>query len=283
MSSVSWVFDLIRVGLISIISLSCFAGPIVVGGGAGESEFSLVFARTNLVDLVGSCLKYECDLSRSEIRALNILTQKSQNPPEAIFQPSLPIPGQVFESHPELNQVWFSQNDLWLDQEKTVAYSIESATGLWMQVLGETENISPAIVDSLKRKTISFLSQKFENTVTNINDQNQLMATVWKQQPVNRFFLSDSTGQVIDLTEKAQATIQCGNLVAQSIHFFSGTWHVSDASRSSSQFILRMNVIWNCNGIYNRGELLAVGSASLSEDETFKIDQNSLNLMMGVR
>ena len=64
------------------------AGPIVVGGGAGESEFSIVFARTNLPAIVTDCLKFSCRFTPQEAERLAILGQKAKTAPLALFKSS---------------------------------------------------------------------------------------------------------------------------------------------------------------------------------------------------
>ena len=100
------------------------SGPIVVGGGAGGSEFSIVFARTNLKSILSDCLAYSCGFSSAKAQSLRPLLAQTATLLPAVFKTS--------------GEVVFNQDLLWLDAAHKVPYEISDAVGL------KTEDVAVA-------------------------------------------------------------------------------------------------------------------------------------------
>jgi hypothetical protein len=199
-------------------------GPIVVGKGAGQSEFALIFAHQHMAELLRQCL-LTCELGTDEKRFAVDLEKRLVTDP---------LPQPVFKGKNDLGdvrfrranrEVWINQDLLWLDDAKTRALDVAAATSLWLDVV--TEGLKQAderdLVERLKTKLVKELSAETKYAGHKFHGEHLLNAFLWRQHAAidssDRLFLGDFQAQVIELTSKA-----AGATRGSGIKFFAMNW-----------------------------------------------------------
>lgn len=254
--------------LFMLLPLMTFAGPIFVKGGAGQSEYSIIFARENLPRLFSMCDEGRCQLNANECVSLLQLQQASLQPPKALFKKSQEMGTQLYLLQKQSGEVWFNLDLLWRNAEKNVAYDIPAAAALWADVLG---NDKPQIRAELER----VLRTKFHRSLFDINAKNALEAMVWELTDANeRLYVRDADMNSHDLTDSFVELAQCEVPVTQ-LKFYSLRW-----VRGIPVPRLEVMASWRCGGSAHRARasMSIHGKWNKSELYTFEAKDILLGL-----
>ncbi len=195
-----------------LAACSASAGPILVGQGTGESEYSLTFARTNLVDLLRTCNGI-CSLDPRQKAYLNDLIARAATPPAAYFTDLSSV--RLFEIQENQRDVAFNQSELWLDDKKTAAFSIPYAVTVWIDVLSQIQPVlvaTPQDVEQLKSELLLVLAQRMIRyaSAASINEA-PFEALIWKGTQSDRLYVRNRAFESYDFTSAITESIKCAN------------------------------------------------------------------------
>jgi hypothetical protein len=264
-----------------IWSANLRAGPIVVGGGAGGSEFSIVFARSNLPTIVSDCLNLSCGLAPSEIARLQPLLMRSKSVLPAVFKTSVELPGHAYEIHQ--GEIWFNKDLLWLDQAHTKPLEVSDAVQLWLEILDADGVISAADLALVKTKIAHSL--EIERSEQAYDSTNSYQVILWKFSPVlDRLYVSSSPSDILEITDALIKKLGCHAL--DSLQIQSPAWISATPVPPQDQpdriiLKLSLNVNWTCDGRDHTGFGAAVISASRNSVGVLQFDPRSLDINIG--
>ena len=177
------------------LSLVTWAGPLVVGKGAGEAEYSITFARASLPELLNQCFG-PCSLNNEEKTILKQLIEAGKNPPKVEFKDKMGV--EVFKYFPAQNEVWFNRDLLWLDKDKTKPVDEAVAVVLWTQVLAEQLKINTDLTH-LQYELINILRAKILRSLLAITTKLNFQAMIWQQEN-SRLYIRDAELNNYDVT-----------------------------------------------------------------------------------
>jgi hypothetical protein len=140
------------------------AGPIIVGTGAGQSEYSIIFVESQLTQILRECADLSCQLSPAEKTEFLPLVLAAHIPRSMLFKTENEMHGDIFRvTPPAPNQtsttgfgngvanvvgnshsIWFNQSRLWLDAAHTRPYDVGDAAALWLDVLAQLSAVQGA-------------------------------------------------------------------------------------------------------------------------------------------
>ncbi|MGE0527182.1 MAG: hypothetical protein AB7P49_08990 [Bdellovibrionales bacterium] len=252
--------------LLVILSGTGAAGPILVGNGAGESEFSLLFARLRLPSLLAMCDGI-CELNPGEQVLLSELKARGDSPPEAVFQGQPQLGGRMYVLRfGKKTEVWFNSDELWLDQAKTKPIEIPQAVSLWMEILAATahpDSSTPPLPSSdfrsLQAKLELALGQSLRRVPAVFEKELVFEALLWAASPSGgRLFLRNSEYVADELTSHVREALACP-VAPEGLRFHSLRW--TEVSRhESGELSLQMDLTqtWLCDGRAQRGRVKLV-------------------------
>ncbi len=183
--------------LIFFMSAVSYAGPLIVRNGAGQSEFSVIFAREHIAEFYENCALV-CGLTADESNVLQDLIATSKKKIRLLFKDSSQMSSKVFLRTDE--GIWINQDLLWLDQDQSKPFDVAEAASLWTDIF----NVSGLPVESLKQNLISLLRSDLKATTLKIGFGSEVTALLWKQNSSlsDRLILHDSDGKTIDVTDE---------------------------------------------------------------------------------
>jgi len=185
-------------------------GPIVVGKGAGQAEFAILFIYENHQSLFRQCHAL-CGLNADEDALLRGIEREFETPD--LFKP-------VFKSKRELGtdvvrrrdrEIWFNQDELWLNESKTVAYDLPAAMSLWLEVLSSPiyPPVNADALGGLKGKLKALMGNETRYAEFKLGTGQIINALLWRQnqrgEASDRLILWDLRSRFLDLTPKALA------------------------------------------------------------------------------
>jgi len=244
-----------------LIASASWAGPIIVGSGAGESEYALLFAQAQLTDLLTVCSLNRCSLTPPESAALAQIQTASL--PQSIFKTNGDMAGALFRVVG--TQVWFNEDQLWLDPANTIAYDVSHAAGLWIQVLGG--NLDQQVVNSLRLKVQSALNMNVGTNATPYAN-GSLAVVFWSHSA----YLRDAEASVLPVTSQLVAQIK--GMDSNSLQFFSARW--TSVNRTSGVVRLDLNLMWTAQGNPMRG----IGTIMMQVSPEGVIDATSIHALV---
>jgi hypothetical protein len=263
--------------LILILSLNAFAGPILVGRGAGFSEYSLIFARANLELLLQDCVALSCELAEDQRSVGNELVSRARLAPQLEFKSGAEMgTDEVFRRLSD-KVVWINQDKLWTDAAKTVPYGMGEAMALWCQILGEgLEAGTLARVEESVR--VTFQRQVVRSELTT-EPKRSFEFLLWKRPgAVDQLAIRDVVLQSVVLTEPIASQLACASGV-KSMEIFSPVWSPDLRGDEQITLILNFGVRWVCVGEEGRGGSSlghAIIDAHADADGVFIFDSSSL-------
>lgn len=258
-------------------------GPILVGQGGGQSEFSLVFAHQNLNLFLSTCLSATCQLSTVEKSRLRVLLNRFKiRPPQAVFKSTNELGTMLFAVDSVANSVDINKDLLWLDAGGTIAYDIPSAVVFWLDVLAQLDPSSSKALDSeLKAKVHLRILDKLSKAQVNFNSGNNFEALVWRQQSAHdRLFIRDSEFNSFDFTPLILSGELCfaGRPSALRINTVRWAW-LNPRGETALRMGLELIMNWDCSGSSHRGRAKLVLSANGS-GAAFKIDSTNAEFFL---
>jgi hypothetical protein len=251
--------------LLSIFNLKASAaGPIIVGNGAGEGEYSVVYVRSNLSGIFEECANISCQLSAEEKQTLQTLRSLASVAPPARFKTSVEMGQRIFELHGTQNagEVWINQDLLWQDSLKTVPFDVGHGAELWTHII--------ATVGKLPAEAVGSLGIKLKESLANVTRRGSIgvgiasgpgfpNATVeyllWSRKKDDSLVIRDPLLGSLELSASLAAAVHCPEPVVPRI--YSPSW-LPLGERGLSQrrlrgdsalrLTLQFGVKWSCRG-----------------------------------
>jgi hypothetical protein len=265
-----------------LLSVSAWAGPILVGGG-GESEYSLIFLRENLSQIMQDCFAVTCGLTDVEKSRLAIFQQKSKNPPKLVFKTQDEMERRLFELKSKDNEVWINQDELWLNEDKTIAYGISDAAALWIQILQQGEAIAQ---DDVARLTLSLEGSLVNQVIryaAELNDGETFELLSWKGLNQNtRLFIRDPFVQNFELTEKIRNAIHCSSSPIENMSIYSANWvSMTPTNEKLLVFNVGFGLKWTCGQKkHNQTGNVLISAMRDNADVPFQFDPNTIRVVI---
>lgn len=258
------------------------AGPIIVGQGTGQSEYTLIFARTNLPELLRSCLNV-CALSSEQTSVLKTLIDQAGNPPVAIFKTSSELESQVYRLNLDNREVWFNQDELWLDVARTVAFDIPNATRLWVDILGAANlpTGNRKHLEHIKNELALILSQRFIRIPGLMVGEPVLEALVWKSDVQDKFFIRNSEFENYDFTPVIQGFLGCAQGTTPTQLRINGTrWTLLTREFDEGRLRVRLDTVltWRCGEVGQRTRAMIVMMAEPLSSGAFRIQADTVQI-----
>ncbi len=267
--------------ILSAIFLSSFAsqaGPIIVGSGAGESEYSILFARTHLDELLSICAEDQCHLNSPQKLWLQRARKLAFLVPEAIFKNSQALGSQIYVRRTRSKEVWFNQDLLWLDPSSSKPYQVSDAVVLWLDILLGDKNISKAELSSLELELGAYLKDQVQLIISSGETTGGFSALLWTHQNRNDdLFLRDQAFQTFSVQESLQKAGLCSVGDASQLKFYSARWtSIQEQKNLEPTLMLRLEVSasWTCGTQSGRGRILIIMNAE--KKNSYEIDPKSI-------
>ncbi len=254
------------------------AGPIIVGHGAGESEYSILFARAHLDELLSVCSADQCHFSSLEKDWLRTTRELALLAPDAIFKTKDELGDRLFLRHPIEHQVWLNQDLLWLDPSRTVPYQVSDAVILWMNILLVGKNIPKPLLAIMQFDLAAALTDHVQSIFSTGDKTSGFTAVLWSRKAGNDdLYFRDQAFQTYSGLSSVRAALVCEAETASQIKFHSGRWMTSENQQEvSSKLALRLelSVTWNCGKWANKGRVQVTFNAI--HKEVYEIDSSSI-------
>jgi hypothetical protein len=258
-------------------------GPIVVGGGAGESEYSMVFAREKLTDFVGDCLTFSCGLGAQEKLRYSFLTVKAKNPLKALFKTSKEMNADLYQVHS--HEVWFNRDRLWLDTGKTKPYDIVDAVRLWVEILALGSDLTAPQLEALKTALGSAV--KTTRSGQSLNDGATFETLLWSVDPTHdRLYIRDPSLSSLEITPFLIEQLKCPSPLER-LRILNPAWvwakegEAFNDQKRSVQFLLSFDFKWACEGQSHRANANVTIKARSFAAKSFEFLKSSLSIDIG--
>jgi hypothetical protein len=199
------------------------AGPIIVGGGSGESEYSMMFAFKNLKELSKECLQLTCGLSDQEktvFKNFNAAANLSYN---LVFKNQEAMAEKIYQVNQAAGEVLINQNRLWLDQNNSVSYQVSDAFALWVEILSADLKWNENQLHSIQEKIKSTYRNKIERVTINFEPKATFELLIWKRDGFDQFFVKDPSFKNVELSQFIQTEFRC-DAKEQALNIYSPTW-----------------------------------------------------------
>ena len=262
---------------------AAFAGPIIVGHGAGESEYSILFARTHIDDLLAVCAGDQCHFSPLEKDWLRTTRELAQHVPEAIFKTKKELGALRYLRHPIEHQVWFNQDLLWLDAAGSVPFQVSDAVALWMDILLVGKDIPKTELAILEFELAAALNDRVQSIFSSGDNTGGFTAILWTRQTgSDDIYFRDQSFQTFSGLEAVRAAALCGGGLATQIKFHSGRWtSIEELNEAIPKLVLRLEVsaTWTCGKQSSRGRVQLVMNA-FANRHFYEINQKSIRAFL---
>lgn len=229
--------------LLLSLCLHAGAGPLVVGKGAGESEFALVFARAHLSELLAHCLGNRCGLDDDEEWVLRRMIHFAPLAPQAIFKTSQELGNRTFVVRK--GEVWFNQDQLWQDAAHTKSYDEAYAATVWMDVLDE---VLPDMVNvdfaQMKRLVRAGLSERIVRSHLTVGDDT-MTALIYKGT-LDRLYLRDAEFVGHDVSDALASVSLCEDGTQSQPRFHAVRWTSLVPTGERKTVTLEVTQTWAC-------------------------------------
>ncbi len=262
----------------SLLFQTAYAGPIIVGQGAGESEYSILFARSHLDDLLSTCAGDKCHFSSIEKEWLKTTRTLAQNPPRAIFKNKATLGNLIYFKHSVENEVWLNQDLLWLDAAGSIPYKVSDGVTLWMEILLKGLDIPDSVLANLQIGLRTSLNERIQAIFSSGENTEGFTAILWTHKDANDdLYFRDQTFQTFSGIDSIRKAALCEKLELRQIKFHSARWNASwTVANSTPRLLLRLEVAatWNCGTQAKRGRLQIVMMAA--HKDVYEIDPESI-------
>lgn len=270
---------LTALSLVFFAACSSSDGPILVGQGTGESEYSLAFARLNLAELLRSCVGV-CPLDDGQRAFLDRLIQMAPFAPEAFYEIS--GAGHVFRFGNEAKtSVIFNHSHLWQDPEGKVAYDIPYAVGVWVDVLMfKSRFLIPAYKDSVKTEVVAALRQRIQRVEATVQQKTPFVAMTWKGKTSDRLYIRNGAFENFELTPKIATALGCEGgaateVVINSVRFS----EILTESDTSLNVRMETTQNFNCGVEARRGRTkILFRTSQPDKDGIYRVQEDSFKI-----
>jgi hypothetical protein len=230
-------------------------GPIIVGNGAGEGEYSVLFVKANLKDILEECANVRCQLTAQEQSTLAGLRNAVPRVSQVLFKSSKEMPGKIFELHANSSRadVWVNQDLLWEDAKKSVAFTVGDAAELWIHILAAVSGGETPSVQSLGEKLKAALAtdtQRGGLTIPSSQGSAAADMTVeyllWSHNSADVLVIRDPQLGTLELTKSIAGAIHCAEPTVPRI--FSPAWLPLATTGARVRLTLQFGIAWTCQG-----------------------------------
>lgn len=259
-------------------SFAKLRAPILVGQGAGQSEYAIVFTYQSLPALLSGCLIADCGLDDQGLAVLNELIARAQRMKVTVlFKTSVELQSHVFGLSPDGSTVSFNQDLLWIDRDKTQGYDLPRAVGLWIDVLAFREpRIPHAVYERVLVATVKNLGHTLIQSRIEKNGST-FEGMIWKQpQGQDRVFVRDGAYNNYDFTSAfTQSGVLCFTGPASDVRVHGARWAwVNPREDGGLRLGLELTMNWKCSDGAHRGRTKLVLTAQPAGG-AYEIDENS--------
>lgn len=229
------------------------SGPIIVGGGAGQSEFSVAFVRTSLDQLIKDCFEISCKFSAEKKARLQKIQVKAQKPPVAFFRTSKDMGDHLFLLKDDAINVLINQDLLWLDQAKTQPYEMSDAAKLWVDILAVNESFDANDLQDLKDGLAESIAGVTERQSAELSDGNEFESVVWRSPRGgdDRTFIRDPNLNLIEVSKDIEKAFECTNREGLTVYNLSWLSATDISTETEKRMVLRLNFVTTrkCSGV----------------------------------
>lgn len=224
------------------------ASPI---SGAEESEYSILFAKAHLNELLQICQTDECQFSNEQKSWLKLAQSLSQDLPEVIFKNKNDLGTKIFEKHSLESQVWINEDALLTGPEHNRIYTVSDGVLLWLDILFETKNITNNELAILEFELDGFLQEHVQSIVLNDSQAKDFTAVVWTQTTgSDQLFVRDQSFETFSVDDQIEHSNICpevdqlSHLKIQSVQWSHSNLH--ETQNANLALTLDVNAHWKC-------------------------------------
>jgi len=225
------------VALMFTLSPRSEAGPIVIIGGGGVSEYSVVFASQNLPSLFEECKTLVCAFTPEQYNTFEPYLKASHHIPTLSFQTRKELGDRRFAING--NAVQVNADLLWRDGDISKPFNIGDSLALWISILSEYHRLQ--LNDGVLTQVKGAFSTEIQRNEVKLDTTNTVELLLWKGHTVDRFYVRDSRLQTVFLTPFIEKALFCGEISA-TIHLFTPAW----SSTREPEFNLGFGINWSC-------------------------------------
>lgn len=245
-----FIYSLSASLLIVFITLSSssktFGGPIVVGKGSGEGEYSVYFVYSNLNQILKECYLISCQFNDFDKEIFSRLTVGAKDLPSPILESSINMQNRLFELKEA--KIFINQELLWQDQKKTIPYNVGDAIDLWLQILAHVNRLDLVETTTIRQKLKSTLMSETDRSLIEINEMGSVEYILWGQTAMDLLVIRDPQLNSIELNSSIIDAINCP--LKGPIHLFSPAWlHINTNSTEKLEefnLTLHFGIKWSC-------------------------------------
>jgi hypothetical protein len=231
-----------------------FAGPIIVGNGAGEGEYSVVFVSAKLPSILEECGNVSCQLTSDEQKIFQALQAQASFPRTLVFKNSQSLGHNIFEIQGA--EVWVNQDLLWRDSLQQIPFDVSDAGDLWIHVLASAAKLQSPLVDTIGQKISLSLSHETSRGRLDIENKGSVEFILWSRQSSDTLVIRDPALTILDLSDALKNAIHCPKPVSPRI--FSPAWMSLVGGAAPTERLnltLQFGMSWTCQGrsVVSRG------------------------------
>jgi hypothetical protein len=265
---------------LTLFSITSFAGPIIVGG-AGESEYSMVHARTNFKDLIDDCLNISCSLSSEQKIVLHKLINFSNTLPLLVFKTSADM-NTLYKIQTDLKSVWINRDMLWSDKEKSISINIGEALQIWIHILDEINNLGPEL-KSVADLVVNSTKNKILRGNIQINDEQTFEYILWNRPNRLHFVIRDPTLNTIQVSSLFDAdSLNCSTEPHHIQIFSPALFPLVETNFSKSLTInLHFGISWVCNSAsFSTNGVFFVTAEKMMPEKVWSFNLSTVGLII---
>ncbi|MES2964290.1 MAG: hypothetical protein V4760_10395 [Bdellovibrionota bacterium] len=237
--------------ILGLLLLSCVssvhAGPIIVGNGGGQGEYSVVFAHANLKTILRDCGSAACGLDSREQTLLKKIEDVASGVPAIVMKTEKEMGSVRFLLQGK--DVWINQDHLWVDEKKTSAYGLADGVVLWIEILATREALDPAEFASIDLKVLSSLKNYVQRAQQLSTDFQSFEYLMWRRAGMPDLLLvRDPFFNEVDVTKAISEHLGCTTVAA--LKFFSPSLNPGPGgSGPLDDYLLTLDfgVRWDCD------------------------------------
>lgn len=222
------------------------AGPIIVGG-AGESEYSIVYTQKNFKSLLENCLNYSCILDSDQILTIQNMINNSSELPEPIFKTNTDMKS-LFKLCPDSKCVWINRDLLWLDQMKTVSIDIGNALEIWIHILDEKLSTHHYDITTLAAIVGTSTKKLIQRGLYKLEDKQTFEYILWNNFNTSNFTIRDPALNTLDLMSLFNSSVLNCSTKLQQVQIYSPVWIPLSESPNATTLNtnLHFGISWQC-------------------------------------
>ncbi len=255
------------------------AGPVIVGG-AGESEFSIVFVHSKLNEVLSDCENVTCDLTKDELKDFSVIQNAAKIQRTLYFKSSKEMGSDLFQIYSE-GEVWINQSKLSQTKGMDHFYDIPNAISLWIRILASASKSKTPFIESILEKARKSFSLVIQRGKLVFDSQNDFEFLVWKNKR-DQLFLRDSSLRFLEVSKLFdQPKLKCPGAITE-LEIYSPAWFPLKYSQEVQvPLTLRFGLSWLCDGrFFSTSGLVFLTATRPPHSNLFEFDLNSLEVFL---